>query len=189
VLPRVTRRLVLRELDPSDLDAVHRYASDPEVTRHVGWGPNDEATTRAFLSRARELARAKPRAAWDLGIVERASGALIGGCGAYERRPEHRDWEIGYVLARSHWRRGFGSEAVGALVELVFAELGAHRVFALVDPENAASAALLRGLGFRLEGHQRADRLVRGEWRDSLVFARLASSAPETSPPPRDGSG
>ncbi len=170
-----TTRLLLREFAPADFEAVHRYACDSEATRYVGWGPNDEAATRAFLARAAEGARAVPRTVYEFAIVERASGVLVGGCGTSERRAEHRDWEIGYILSRSHWRRGFGSEAVAALVDFTFGELGAHRIFATVEPANAASAGLLRKLGFRLEGHQRADRWIRGTWCDSLIFARLAS--------------
>jgi RimJ/RimL family protein N-acetyltransferase/GNAT superfamily N-acetyltransferase len=174
MLPLRTPRLELRDFRSSDLEAVHRYASDPEVTRYMSWGPNDEAATRTFLEGALEAAAASPRTSWQLAITTRAGGELVGSCGAYLRREPHRDWEIGYVLARPHWRRGFGREAVSALVAFAFGEeVGAHRLYATVDVANAASAALLRGLGFRLEGHQHADAFVRGRWRDSLVFARL----------------
>lgn len=173
MLPIETPRLVLRELRASDFEDVHRYAADPQVTRHMLWGPNDPAATRDFLARAEASAAEVPRRCWELAIVLRAEGRVIGSCGLYARRELHREWEVGYVLAASHWRRGLGSEAIGALVDAAFASLGAHRVYATLDPANAASARLLRRLGFRLEGHQRGDTLVRGRWRDSLVFARL----------------
>lgn len=186
MLPLVTPRLELRELEASDFEAVHRYASDPEVTRFMTWGPNDADATHAFLARARAAASASPRRAWELAVVAREDGALVGSCGAYLRRADRREWEIGYVLARPWWRRGLGTEAVGALAHFVFETLEAHRLFATVDPANVASARLLRRLGFRLEGHQRADTPVRGTWRDSLVFARLEPS-PAASPAPPDG--
>jgi len=183
MLPLETPRLELRELRESDFAAVHRYASDPEVTRFMGWGPNDEAATRAFLAEA-VAASSSPHTRCEVAVVERASGEVIGSCGAYARRdPVHREWEIGYVLARPFWGRGLGSEAVGALVALAEGALGAHRLYATVDPANAASAALLRRLGFRLEGLQRADTFVRGAWRDSLVYARLADEAGDAPSP------
>jgi ribosomal-protein-alanine N-acetyltransferase len=51
---------------------------------------------------------------------------------------------------------------------------GLHRVFALVDPDNGASVRLLERLGFRREGQMRKDSLIRGTWRDSLIYAMLA---------------
>jgi RimJ/RimL family protein N-acetyltransferase len=175
MLPIETPRLALRDFRDADFEAVHAYASDPEVTRFMAWGPNDAELTREFLARAAALAREAPRSAWELAIADRARDEVIGSCGAYARRAHYDEWEIGYVLGRPYWRRGLGAEAVGALVGFAFERLGAHRLFATVDPANAASAGLLRRLGFRLEGHQRADTRVRGAWRDSLVFARLAT--------------
>jgi len=50
----------------------------------------------------------------------------------------------------------------------------AHRLYAQIDTENAASIALAEKLGFSREGHQRLDTLIRGEWRDTLIYARLS---------------
>jgi [ribosomal protein S5]-alanine N-acetyltransferase len=41
-----TERLILREYDPDDFDAVHAYASDPRVATFVEWGPNQPEDTR-----------------------------------------------------------------------------------------------------------------------------------------------
>jgi RimJ/RimL family protein N-acetyltransferase len=184
-LPAPTARLELREFASADFAAVHAYASDPEVVRYMAWGPNDEAATRAFLARARQGRRRRPREEWELAILERASGELVGGCGFYARRAAYREFEVGYCLRRASWRRGFGTEAVAALVAFAFESAGAHRLYATVDPVNAASRRLLERLGFRLEGHQRSDTLVRGAWRDSLVYALLA---PEWVGEPPDSS-
>jgi ribosomal-protein-alanine N-acetyltransferase len=70
------------------------------------------------------------------------------------------------------------TETVRALLDSGFRSIGAHRVYALVDPENTASRQLLTRIGFRLEGHLRKDALIRGEWRDSLVYALLADEWP-----------
>ena len=45
----VTFRLVLREYTRGDLEAAHRFASDPENVRFVTWGPNRLEDTRMFL--------------------------------------------------------------------------------------------------------------------------------------------
>jgi ribosomal-protein-alanine N-acetyltransferase len=70
------------------------------------------------------------------------------------------------------------TETVRALLDSGFRSIGADRVYVLVDPENTASRQLLTRIGFRLEGHLRKDALIRGEWRDSLVYALLADEWP-----------
>ena len=47
----MTRRLKLRDFIQGDWKSVHEYASDPKVTRYVGWGPNSEEDTTDFLKR------------------------------------------------------------------------------------------------------------------------------------------
>lgn len=171
--PLHTARLELRDFRPDDFAAAHAFASDPLVTRYTSWGPNSEEDTRAFLQRASAESAEWPRRDYSLAVVDRASGRLIGSCGLMTRRAGFREYEIGYVLHRDWWGRGLASEVVGGLLELGFGQLSAHRIYAQVDPENPPSSRLLLRLGFRQEGHLRRDLLVRGEWRDSLVFGML----------------
>jgi [ribosomal protein S5]-alanine N-acetyltransferase len=76
------------------------------------------------------------------------------------------------MLGRAYWGRGIVTEAVTALVDLLFAE-GQRRVFADTDPDNIASIRVAERLGFTLEAR------LRGEWethigvRDSLIFGML----------------
>ena len=82
--------------------------------------------------------------------------------------------EIGYSLARPHWRKGYAREAVSRLLDLLFREEGNRRVFADTDPDNVGSNTLLERLGFVCEGR------LRGEWethigvRDSFIWGMLA---------------
>jgi RimJ/RimL family protein N-acetyltransferase len=172
-LPILTERLELRDLDPEDFEFVHRYSSDPQVTRYLAWGPNTEAETRAFLLRAQTHAAARPRRDFELGVVDRSSGELIGGCGLHSRREASREYETGYCLRRDWWARGVGSETLAALLDYGFRNLRAHRIYAQVSPGNIASVRILERLRFRLEGHLRRDEFVREEWHDTLIYALL----------------
>lgn len=172
MLPLITDRLELRDFQRDDFPAVHAYASDPLVTRFTAFGPNSEEETRAFLDLTIAGATAQPRRDYTLAVVHRPGNLLIGGCGLMSRR--YQEYEIGYVLHRDWWGRGIGAELARALVAFGFGKLGAHRIYAGINPENPASCRLLERLGFRLEGHQRQDLFARGEWHDSLVFAMLA---------------
>jgi ribosomal-protein-alanine N-acetyltransferase len=169
-----TPRLLLRSFETADFDDVHTYAQDPEVTRYQFWGPNDESDTRDFLRRSKDSFRPPGGDDLEFAIVERASSKVIGGCGIHCRRKVFREYEIGWTLNRSCWRRGFGTEAASALIDYAFSIANAHRLYALVDTENVGSIALSEKLGFVLEGQQRNDTLIRGEWRDTLIFSRLS---------------
>jgi RimJ/RimL family protein N-acetyltransferase len=80
--------------------------------------------------------------------------------------------EIGYILFRAHWGKGIVTEAVAALIDLLFAE-GQRRVFADTDPDNKASIAVLQRLGFTLEATLRAEWETHIGVRDSLIWGLL----------------
>lgn len=168
-------RVLLRDLTDDDYETTHAYGSDPKVVRYMAWGPNSPTDTREFLSRAHEAASATPRITFELAIVERAveRDRHVGGCGLMGRRLGYREYEIGYCLAPHAWGRGLASAAVNLMLRYAFESLDAHRLYACIDPANAASRAVIEKAGFRLEGHQRRDTLIRGDWRDSLIYARV----------------
>ena len=165
-----TDRLLLREFSDEDFEAVHAYASDPDVVRFMAWGPNSEAETREFLKRAKTDAEANPRRQFELAVVRRASGDLIGGIGLHV---DGSNAMLGFCFARSAWGQGYATEAAQTLLDFGFGPLGLHRIWADCDSVNAASVRVLQKLGMRQEGHLRHECEIRGEWRDTLIFAIL----------------
>ena len=86
----------------------------------------------------------------------------------------HRRAEVGYGLARAHWARGIGSEAVRAVVGYVFETLGLNRVYARTIADNTESVHLLERLGFLREGTQRQHSFEDdGRFHDSAVYGLL----------------
>lgn len=148
-LPIRTRRLRLRDFTPADLEAVHRYASDPRVTCNLCWGPNDRDRTRAFLETVALEADGRPRATYHLGIEVVASGAIVGGIHIRPHGGEPRAFELGYCLRPDHWGYGLASEAAAAIVSFGFRELGARQLVAEVFLSNAGSVRILEKLGFQ----------------------------------------
>ncbi|HYB99899.1 MAG TPA: GNAT family N-acetyltransferase [Candidatus Limnocylindrales bacterium] len=147
-----TSRLVLREIGRGDFAGIHRYASDARVTRYLRWGPNTEAETMAFIERTLTEQKLRPRPNYHVVIASREDGRILGGCGLMRRlSPQARACEVGYCLAVEEWGRGVASEAVAAIVRFGFQDLGMRRIFALVDPDNVASARVLARNGFELE--------------------------------------
>ena len=168
-------RLHLREFRDDDFEAVHAYATDLEVVRYMPWGPNSEADTRAFLKRAQGHDGVDPRVGFELAIVREDTGKLIGGIGLHV---DGSSAMLGYCLARPDWGKGFATEAAGLLLGFGFESLGVHRTWAGCDSENGRSVRVLQKLGMTQEGHFRQNCQIRGEWRDTLVFAVLAHDWP-----------
>ena len=113
--------------------------------RHVGHGAHRTAaeTDAALRVYGETLER---RGFSFLAVVERESGAVIGDGGLH---PLGGDVELGYTLARAAWGRGYATELGRALLAYAFGELGAERVVAQVEPDNAASRRVLEKLGMR----------------------------------------
>lgn len=92
--------------------------------------------------------------------------------GGIVRGAQQSAW-VGYWVGAPFVRRGVGRAAVALAVELAFAQLGLERIEATVQPDNAASIAVLEANGFRTEGWMRAYLAVQGERRDHLLYALL----------------
>ena len=175
-----TKRVMVRELSESDWEDVHAYASDSEVVKFLPWGPNSEQDTHDHIKRAM-ITRLEdpPRQAYHLGLVLKATGKLIGGCGIQIADPDHLQAWIGYVMHRDYWGQGFGKEGAAALVEFGFRELKMHRISGKCDVQNIAAICVMEKLGMQREGHFREHKFMKGRWRDSYVYAILDREWPQ----------
>jgi ribosomal-protein-alanine N-acetyltransferase len=81
---------------------------------------------------------------------------------------------LGYWIGQLHARQGHMTAAVAALLPFAYGQLGLHRVEAACLPTNEASIRLLEKSGFEREGFARRYLKINGDWRDHLLFARLA---------------
>ena len=172
--PILSDRLILREFRAGDEPAIHRYASDPQVTRYTSWGPNTAADTRVILEGWLEQARHWPRSNIPLAIEDRATGDLLGSTGLHEVDFLLQNAVFGYVLRRDAWGVGFATEASRALLGFGFRTLQLRRMVADCDVDNHASYRIMEKLGMRREAHHRQNALKHGEWRDTYQYAILA---------------
>ena len=149
ILPDAPRlRFALWAAD--DLPLARRLWADPDVTRYLARGRLADPDIRARLERERTNLERLGFQYWPLFL--RDSGAFVGCCGLkhcpYEGTPEAPELELGFHLVPEAWGRGYATEAASAVARLAFERLGAARVFAGHHPENRASGAVLRKLGF-----------------------------------------
>lgn len=160
-----TVRLVLRPRVAGDAAALFPTMADPACMTWWSRGPF------ASVAELAEYFAARDEGPWRVWAITRAGDdTAIGFVAAGERRRGVA--EIGYLVAREAVGQGIATEAVGAVTDRLFAD-GCRRVFADTDPDNAASIALLRRLGFTLEGRLRAEWETHIGVRDTLLFGLL----------------
>ncbi len=166
--PRV--RVRLREFEEHDLEAVAAWATDPMVTAFLTWDTEDLVGARRWIRNARSEADRVPRLVWELAACD-ATQKVIGSGRLSIRDPANRAADIGYVVRRDHWGQGLGTAIATELIEFGFRRLQLHRLWATCVAENVASARVMEHAGMRLEGRLRDHVLLRGRWRDSLLYA------------------
>jgi RimJ/RimL family protein N-acetyltransferase len=179
-LPLLMPRLIVREFVTQDVPALEALLADPRVRQHA------PLESRALDAARRADRRPRnPRRTWELAVLVRRSGRLIGACDlALAGRGEA---DLGYMLARRHWGHGYGTELARALVEFGFETLALRRMSAIVAVENERSRRVLENAGLRWEGltrrHIRAAgrswdchryAIDRAQWQQSRALRRGA---------------
>jgi RimJ/RimL family protein N-acetyltransferase len=152
---------------------------DAEAVRYVPLGPLDPAGAVDYVEQLIAEAKRTPRDGYTLAVVERATGVVVGSAALGIDSRAHRRAELGYILRRDRWGRGYATEAAGLLVDFAFDRLGMNRVWAVCDPENPGSTRVLEKCGLMCEGRLRQDLLVHGLWRDSLLYSVIAADRPD----------
>ena len=151
-----------------DSAALFAYRSLEEVYAYQSWFPEDVSEAETFI-RKYSIDVYVPGQWKQFGIYSLDNSKLIGDCGfCFQSGGET---EIGYTIAPSYQRRGFGSEVVTALIGYVFDQTPSHTIIAKTDPMNLASIALLTRLGFKKIAHIERSVQIRGQWEDDVVFA------------------
>jgi RimJ/RimL family protein N-acetyltransferase len=171
-----TPRLLLRTFRDSDAAGFAAYRSDPEVARYQSWEPPVSVADAAkIIAELRRTNPANPGQWHQYAIELKASGELIGDCAYHLMAPEGQQAEIGYSLARRFQGQGYGAEAVGRLLAYLFSDLRLHRVVALCDARNTASARLMERVGMRREAHYIENVWFKGAWGSEYAYAILQS--------------
>jgi RimJ/RimL family protein N-acetyltransferase len=172
--PRRTSRLTLRAVTAADVDDLHAYQSRPDVCRYLPYEPRSRAAVAEKVAQwSTALTLAGDGDYWILPIERTGTPGVIGDLYFAIKSTADAAADIGWVLDPAHGGQGYMTEAASALLDIAFADLGLHRVRAILDPRNEPSAALCRRLGMRQEAHFVEDLWSKGEWGDTAVYAIL----------------
>lgn len=167
-------RLSLREVTMNDAHAAFAWGSDPEWFRHLPFEPvSTLEQERNFIAAVMAGAQATPRMDYHLAVEVNDTGEMVGLVNLRITSSRHRSAELGFGIARDHWRQGLATAAARLLVDLGFHVLHLHRITAGHHPDNVASRRVIERLGMVREGHLRENLLAHGVWRDSVVYSIL----------------
>lgn len=168
-----TARLRLRPFTLDDAPSIFAYARDPEIARLGMWPPSTslEETRDEIVA---IIEGYQGGAQWTWAIEQTCDHTVLGRCDLLRYRPDHRNAEIGYALARHAWGQGYATEAMRALVRYAFDELALHRLEALVLDFNVASIRVLEKIGMRREGIKREAYYIDGQFVDLFCYGLLA---------------
>lgn len=142
----VTKRLLLRQVEENDAEAIYAWTGDIEVCRYLFYLPNrDLETTRKIVG---NWVRKRRHYAWLLTL----NGIPIGEFEIIKDLPG-KGFEIGYEMAKAYWGNGYMKEAGEAVLSFM-KEQGYAYAYAETDIENVASTHLLEKLGFETIGEE-----------------------------------
>jgi RimJ/RimL family protein N-acetyltransferase len=166
-----TERLVMRGFGERDLDELAAINADPEVTKWVG-DENGLSREDTWRRMAYWIGHWELRGYGQWALIERDSGRLVGRTGLLQ--PEN--WpglEVGWLVGREHWGRGFATEAGRSSIDWARDTLGADHIVSLIEDANERSARVAQKLGMELEGRT---RIVNGQFEVRIFGVDLGSS-------------
>ena len=177
-LPIRTDRLVLREFRDDDFDALLVFHSDPANVLYVPFPPRTPDDMRVALDKKiAGTSLTGPGEHLDLAVTLH-DGTVVGDLIVMLHAVEHDSVEVGWIFDPAHGGRGYATEAVRALLDLVFSGLRARRAVARVDARNTASLRLCARVGMRQEAHLVENEVFKGELSSEIDFALLSREWP-----------
>jgi RimJ/RimL family protein N-acetyltransferase len=167
------RQVVLRAWERDDVRAAWEAAQSPD-------GKGEELRDwykppRSLEEMEREFERTAAEPPADvIEFIIQAEGRPIGDVDLFRIDERNRSATVGLGIWRAEDRgKGYGYDALQALMRWSFDHLNMHRVELSCDPENHAARAIYEKVGFVLEGRRRKQHFQRGDYHDELIMGLL----------------
>lgn len=140
-----TNRLVLRLWQTTDIADLFEYAKDERVGKNAGWPPHESIET------SEQIVKMFIQDADVYAIVLKSENKVIGSIGLHKRGKNETDdahYEVGYVLNPEYWGNGFVPEAVRAVLDYGFIDLGLTEIWCGHFDFNENSKRVIEKTGF-----------------------------------------
>ena len=165
-------KIYFKALNIEDAEAIHRYASDEDVSRFIGWSLMK--TLKETSDYIEEMIR-REAAGTHLyaSIVLKPTQEVVGTAMIFNFDWKAKHAEVGYVFHKNHWGRGLCTEAVELMNSFAFEVLKLHKLHARVVAANIGSVRVLEKSGYVLEGRLRDYHFIDEGYYDSLLFGLI----------------
>ncbi len=167
-----TERLLLRAFTTNDAKDIQFIRNNDTVMQYMD-SPRHTTVQDAVLFITANLdAYAKGNGLFWV-ITDRTTGAFMGDFSFWRIDRKNSRAEIGYTLKPEYWGKGYMKETMTALLHFGFNHMNLHSFEANVNPNNEASKALLKRMGFRQEAYFRENYFFNGAFLDSEIYCLL----------------
>lgn len=146
-----TERLVLREGEDADAAFMLELLNSPGFLENIGdRNVRDEEQALGFIEeRLRGSYREHGFGMWV--TVQKSDRKPVGLAGLVRREGLDTP-DVGYAFIQRAWGQGYAQEAAAAVLAHAQGPLGIPKLAAITKPENFASMAVLRKIGFAFQG-------------------------------------
>ena len=136
------------------------WASDDEVSKYLTWPTHTDLTISQWVVNDWVLSYDKEDSYhWAIEF----EGQAIGSISVVGKDDDVKKAHIGYCIGRNWWRKGIMSEALKAVMDYLFDEVGMNRIEACYDPNNPNSGRVMAKCGMKYEGtHRQSGRNNQG---------------------------
>lgn len=164
-----TRRLTIREIRTTDVEALHRTQASALVLRYIGRPPHEQLEqTAKQIATIHEAYENRSMLCWA--AILRDGNEIIGTCGYNRFEKENLRAEFGGSLDPTYWGKGLAQEAVEAILDYGFKGLNLHAIEAKIVPQNRGAKFILEKLGFQREGYFQDRFLEKGRFLDMAHY-------------------
>ncbi|MCX6174866.1 MAG: GNAT family protein [Ignavibacteriales bacterium] len=172
-IPKIeTERLILRKITVDDVNDIFEYASIPDVTTFVLWDTHKtKQDSIDFVKIADEQFNNNISLIW--GIVIKSENKLIGTIDLRNWNTIHNCGEIGYVISKKYWNKGYVSEAIKVVIKFGFEVLHLNRIEAHCEEENIGSWKVMEKCGMKYEGTLREKVFIKERFRSMKMYSIL----------------
>lgn len=177
-----TKRLLLRKIKLSDAEMMfNNWASDEEVTRYLTWMPHESIeNSKGLIGIWLEELQCDSCYKWCIELKE--TNQVIGTIDVVDMIKNIDSAVMGYCLSSKYWNQGIMTEALSAVQQFLFEEVGFNRIEAYYHTANPSSGKVMEKSGMKYEGVRRQyAKDNQGNFVDVVTYAILRDDFKKSS--------
>ena len=162
-----TERILLREIEDSDINNIFSGLSNPDVIKHYGVSFHSLEETKKQME---WFASTKQK--W-FAICSIDNKEFYGAGGLNDISKEHKKGEIGLWLLPEYWGKGIMKEAMPLICNYGFDKLKLHRIEGFVDSENKNCKRAMSKLEFIFEGTMKDCEIKNDKFISLDIYSKI----------------